>query len=204
MNSDSMKKYSDKLLFTLLSGKDLDEEDLIEIAEKYAQDEQKKETWKVAHEHKDKLKLAAGEYPPLFSQKMKEGEQDKFSENVFYVNELSSADVSHLFIPTPTSLFFGDLLRANPAKNGLPMKDLLENAVGDDKGSSYEMDFSDFREPVEVPNVPVKEVVQETASMEDVKAAFDLLKESVKEKVKEAKDSLELKFNAWLVKKFKL
>ena len=43
MDSDSMKKYSDKLFFALVSGEDLDDEDLQEITKHMiAEDAEKK------------------------------------------------------------------------------------------------------------------------------------------------------------------
>lgn len=132
MDSDNMKKYSDKLFFTLMSGGDLDDEDLQEITNHMlAEDAKKKErakedgtVWTIAHDKKDVLRLLPGEYPRLFNKKMKKGEEDKFSENVFNVSD--SKGTPALFVPTPSSLMLGDLLRANrEAQKPLKVEDTL-------------------------------------------------------------------------------
>lgn len=198
MDSDSMKKYSDKLFFALVSGEDLDDEDLQEITKHMiAEDAEKKakakeesgSSWSIAYDKKDALRLLPGEYPRLFNKKMKVGEEDKFSENVFNVSDAKGP--AALFVPTPASLLLGDLLRANKdTKKSLNVQDTLAPSKeteesefrvvydDEDEDASFEtfdnvedlvrdnLDFSGFRAP-EVPSTPVSKAPEASVRAEE-------------------------------------
>lgn len=207
MNSDSLKKYSDKLFFSILAKKELDDEDLLEITEHHlnAQEEKKEksETWRVAHEHKDKMKLQPGEFPALFKEKVLEELGDIGSENSFYVTD--GGVTNALFIPTPASLLLGDLLRANPKMlptSQMPLKDVLSGKSQSDIKENLDqelesLDFSGFKEPEQTPE-PKSNVAQ------DLKAAGDLLKDTIKSAAKDVTKDLKVRIGNWLTKKFKL
>lgn len=114
---DDYEKLSDKLIFSILSGDNFDEESLREmedlLAAKEAEEKTPSEkdiTWKVAEDKQHLLDLAQGEYPPLFKEKIA-ADTDVFSNRVYSLAApFLGGEV--FFIPRPQELFIGDLSRA--------------------------------------------------------------------------------------------
>lgn len=116
-NMDDYEKLSDKLIFSLLSGDNFDDEALQEMNDLYSQKEEEEKkpsendiSWTVAPEKASMLELAQGEYPPLFRGKNRE-DDDVFSKNVFSL-EASFFGGPVYFVPRPSELLIGDLSRA--------------------------------------------------------------------------------------------
>ena len=145
------------------------------------------------------MKLKPGEFPDLFKEKVVEELGYIGSENSFYVTDCGVTKA--LFIPTTASLLLCDLLRANPKilpATQMPLKDVLSGKGQSDTNENLNqeleaLDFSGFKEP-EQTSEPKSNVTQ------DLKAAGDLLKDTIKSAAKDVTKDLKVRIGNWLTK----
>lgn len=203
MNADDLKKLSDKLFFKIIAGEALTNEEIDEMSATFTDKPQKTDNdvkWSIAR----KFTLEAGEYPSLFSSKLDETKEDKFSENTFLIN--SPTGMSAHYVPTPQALFLGDLMRAgkpqgivdlfSPPKTVSNLEEIKEPSEKEYK--------EEFANSVSAAKIEVDESFELQDLVGDFKVLVEFGKEIVKDTVSVVKKNLVKKIDQWLMKKIKL